>query len=368
MRPALSRYAAIGLWLPRTSAIADPDDHQRQALSPIHLWLPRQMIVPDHWAEARKQVRAAARQITVRRFGWSSVSADDALAMAERRAQEALARIVAGETLLRREPKVPYNGADGIPIREEILARHGDEVITRNAYGARCLNSPAALFADVDFENPSAHKLILGTLAILMVASVSTGIYLGNGRVGLGLLVASLLLCAPIALALRRLGVAAQSGAEALARRRLATFMAAHANWNVRVYRTPGGLRLLATHRPYDPGEPEVDEFFRCVAVDPIYARMCLHQQCFRARLTAKPWRIGVASHMRPRPGVWPVDPERLASRNSWILDYESRASQFASCRFVESLGSGAIHPRIQPVIDLHDRESRCNDAAASIA
>jgi hypothetical protein len=326
------------------------------------------MIVPDHWAEARKQHRAAARQITVRRFGWSTLSAEDALSMAERRAEEALARIIAGETLRRREPKVPYNGADGVPIREEVLGRHGDEVITRNAYGARCLNSPAALFADVDFEPSSGLKPILSTLAVLAMASVLAGIFLGGWRIGLGLLVASVLLSAPIARTLQKLGVAAQGGAEALARRRLTKFLAAHEDWNVRVYRTPGGLRLLATHRPYDPGEPEVSEFFERVAVDPIYARMCLAQKCFRARLTAKPWRIGVTSHMRPRPGVWPVEPERILLRNSWVSEYESRALQFASCRFVESLGSGVVHLRIQPVIDLHDRESRSNDATAAIA
>jgi hypothetical protein len=288
--------------------------------------------------------------------------------MAERRAEGALARIVAGESLLRREPKVPYNGGDGVPIREEVLGRHGDEVITRNAYGARCLNSPAALFADVDFEPSSGLKPILCTFAVLVMATLLTGIFLGSWRIGLGLLVASALLSAPIARTLQRFGVAAQGGAEALARRRLTKFLAAHTDWNVRVYRTPGGLRLLATHRPYDPGEAEVSEFFRCVAVDPIYARMCLAQKCFRARLTAKPWRIGVTSHMRPRPGVWPVEPERTSLRNSWISEYESRALQFSSCRFVESLGSGVVHLRIQPVIDLHDRESRSNDANAAIA
>jgi hypothetical protein len=326
------------------------------------------MIIPDHWAEARKQHRAAGRQITVRRFGWSTLSADDALAMAERRAEEALARLVAGEVLPRREIKIPYNGADGMPIREEVLGRHGDEVITRNAYGARCLNSPSALFADVDFESSSMLKLILGTLALLLSVSVLAGFLQGSWRLGLGLLIASVLMSAPIARALQRLGVAARGGAEALARRRLAGFLATHADWNVRVYRTPGGLRLLATHRPFGPREPEVSEFFRSLAVDPIYARMCLNQKCFRARLTAKPWRIGIASHIKPRPGVWPVAPERLALRTAWISEYERRALQFASCRFLESLGSGLVHYRIQPVIELHDRESRSDDVNAAIA
>ena len=44
-----------------------------------------------------------------------------------------------------REPRMPYNGAAGVPIREEIVGRHGETVITRNSYGARCLNMPNVL-------------------------------------------------------------------------------------------------------------------------------------------------------------------------------------------------------------------------------
>lgn len=110
------------------------------------------MIVPDFWAEARRQHKSPGKQITVRRFGWSNVSEADALAIAEERAETALGRILSGENLQKREPKVPYNGAAGIPIREEVLERHGEQVITRNSYGAHCLNSPDALFADIDLR------------------------------------------------------------------------------------------------------------------------------------------------------------------------------------------------------------------------
>jgi len=95
------------------------------------------MIVPQFWAEGRVRGRHDGRQVTVRRFGWSDTSQADAQANADDRAAEALRRVLAGERLDRREPKVPYNGADGLPIREEIVARHGDTIITRNSYGAR---------------------------------------------------------------------------------------------------------------------------------------------------------------------------------------------------------------------------------------
>jgi hypothetical protein len=326
------------------------------------------MIVPDHWAEARRHHRAGKRRITVRRFGWSTASPADATAMAEQRAQEALDRLIAGENLPRREPKVPYNGAEGVPIREEVVVRHGDDVITRNAYGARCLNSPDALFADVDFQPSTGLRPLLGTLAVLVLASTGIGVSAASWRLALILVAASVILCAPLAKILLKLATAAQGGAEALARRRLGRFLQRNPEWSVRVYRTPGGLRLLATHRPFDPGDPQVEAFFRAVATDPIYARMCRRQNCFRARLTAKPWRIGIASHLRPRPGIWPVAPSRMPLRTSWVAAYEARASQFASCRYVDTQGSGVVHHRIQSVVDLHDRESRCHDPAAKLA
>jgi hypothetical protein len=83
---------------------------------------------------------------------------------------------------------------------------------------------------------------------------------------------------------------------------------------------------------------------------------MCHNQQCFRARVSAKPWRIGLRSHLKPRPGVWPVAADRLPARNAWVDDYERRAAAYAACEFVESLGSGTVHPQVQPVQDLHDQ------------
>ena len=113
------------------------------------------MIVPAYWAEGRLQLRVEGRQMTVRRFGWSDESQAAAQAHADERTREAFGRIAAGEALERRERKVGYNGARGLPIREEIVERHGDAVVTRNSYGARCLNTPDVLFVDVDFDPPA---------------------------------------------------------------------------------------------------------------------------------------------------------------------------------------------------------------------
>jgi hypothetical protein len=278
------------------------------------------MIVPEFWAEARLKQRTEGRQITVRRYGWSDVSEAEAQANADARAREALARIVAGEKLDRRERKVAYNGADGLPIREQVLGREGSSVITRNAYGARCLNTPDVLFADIDFSGNAS-----GLLASLYK--------LFTGRDG---------------------------SPEGRARHRIAQFVQAHPEWSLRVYRTPAGLRLLATHRPFDPLEPGVAELFRELKVDPVFARMCSNQRCFRARLSPKPWRIGM-SGSRMRPGVWPVQAEQMAARERWLRAYETASEKYAACQFVESLGSGATHPAALAVQQLHDEHCRAH-------
>jgi hypothetical protein len=317
------------------------------------------MIVPDFWAEARKQHRTARRQVTVRRFGWSTTSQADAQAMAEARAEEALQGFLSGQKIPRHEHKVAYNGAEGLPIREEVLSRHGDEVISRNSYGAHCLNSPHALFADVDFDNMQGYGPFFLAFAPLAVVSVAMGIWFRNGWVAGGLFVASGYAAFLIAEVLRGYALRSNGKLEQKARDRIVAFLAANPTWNARLYRTPAGFRVLATHQPFDARSEEVRRFFTALRVDSVYVRMCINQNCFRARLTAKPWRIGIPDNMRPRPGVWPIRPESMAQRTAWIAKYEAKAADVASCRYVESLGSGSVHYQLRSVIELHDRESR---------
>lgn len=317
------------------------------------------MQVPAFWAEASARHREGRKQITVRRFGWSDDSEQAAQAHADERAQEALILIMTGAKLVRREPKVAYNGAEGVPIREEVLARHGEVVITRNLYGAPCLNTPDALFADIDFGIEPGSSLVLVAVMALAVA----GLVLGYVVSGWGMAVVFAFVGAMLAIPVARLFLGAKrsaaGGDEKQAVARIEGFLRAHPDWLVRLYRTPAGMRLLAMHRRFDPNEPDVAEFFDAVAADPEYVRMCRHQQCFRARLGPKPWRIGVAGHIKPRPGIWPVKPERRAERDRWIAQYESLAQGYAACAYAGELGAGKVDPGIDSVRELHDRLCR---------
>ena len=322
------------------------------------------MIVPQYWAEGRLQHRDKRRQVTVRRFGWSDVSQADAQANADARVQAALARLVAGEKLPKREPKIPYNGAAGVPIREEIVGRHGETIITRNSYGARCLNTPNVLFVDIDFQDKPGMRLTGAIFALLLLAAGAIAWGLHSKWYGIGAAVLAVILGYGISTRLNNLAQRARGGVEGAVRARIATFIATHPDWHLRLYRTPAGMRVLAMHRTFDPEEPAVAECFHALGADPIYTRMCLNQHCFRARVSPKPWRIGIAAHMRPSPGVWPVKPERLPDRNRWIEAYEQVARDYASCRFVEDVGSGAVSPEAQAVQVLHDELCQATGAA----
>lgn len=317
------------------------------------------MIVPEFWAEARIQKRFADRQVTVRRFGWSDLSEEDAQQHAEDRVAEAFDQILNGVELPRREQKVRYNGADGLPIREEIVERFNDCVVTRNSYGAECLNTPNVFFADVDFPSPevSCTVVLLG-LALGVAVAIAVGT-LSNAFAAFCCALLVIVFFPIGVLKVQRLLMRFRGGPEAVALQAIEAFSESHADWHLRIYRTPNGFRVLALHDVFDPRSEEVEQAFRALKVDPTYQLMCQKQNCFRARLTAKPWRIGISRHMTPR-GVWPIEQSRMPERNRWLDEYESSAANYAACHFLKDLG--AIHKRhgaAQSVCDYHDRQCR---------
>ncbi len=316
------------------------------------------MIVPQYWAEGRLQQQVDGVPLTVRRFGWSDESPIAAQAHADERTRQAFERIRAGEKLDRRERKRAYNGADGVPIREEIVARHGDTVITRNGYGARCLNTPDVLFLDIDFETPMRGGVLGFAIGPALIAGLLGG-YTGKTWIG------GLIAAAVVFIVAYRIGLKKQRGEsdgnpapEKRAATRIGRFVHQHPEWHLRVYRTPAGFRLLAMHKTFSPSDTSVADCFDLLGVDKVYARMCRNQNCFRARLTAKPWRIGIAEHLRPRPGVWPVAPDKLPARDAWVASYEKQADGHAACHFIEAVGSKEVDPAALAVQELHDRLS----------
>ncbi|MCU0862827.1 MAG: hypothetical protein MUC36_03455 [Planctomycetes bacterium] len=322
------------------------------------------MQIPDYWAEARSTGLVRGKPRVVRRFGWSEHSQAEAELRAQQRAAAALAELQAGREVAPRETKLGY-GVQGLPIREQVLARHGDLVVTRNSYGARCLNEPDVLFADIDVTSrlPGPVEIVIRfALVLLGVSAVSVASYcywhgwqpLGCATLAVGLVLIALLagLGERWRRLPRRVAASQQQRLDSLR-----AVVAAMPGARFTVYATPAGFRLLALHRQFAAASAEVARLFEALGVDPAFARMCALQDCFRARVSAKPWRIGVR-HVRPRPGVWPVHPDRIALRMAWIDDYEAAAAGFAACRHLEELGTGAAIERCLQVQRIHDELS----------
>lgn len=319
------------------------------------------MIVPEYWSEAKSTVRLNGRQRTVMRYGWSDDSEADAHAKAKQRVTEALARLQAGEKVRPRDPKVPYNGADGLPIREEIVARHDDAVVTRNSYGALCLNTPDVVFADVDVE-PRSHFLVSVTAFFVIVTVVAAGLLAAQAAgIWLALGVAALVgaaLSVPIGRRIAAFVQRQQDDPVDLARKRIEDFASRHPDWQLRLYRTPMGYRVLVMHETFDATGPAAFAFMEAIGTDPIYLRMCRNQKCFRARVSPKPWRIDM-EHIRPRPGVWPISEERMHARREWVREYERKSKGFAACRYEKTLGRGRVDRKCDDIRRVHDRYCR---------
>ena len=219
-------------------------------------------------------------------------------------------------------PPPPGYGYADRPLREPVLREVRDAagevaaVISRNAYGCQILNAASAMFVDVDLPD-QPEKKPGGLLASLFSSKTSA-------------------VASPLDAAIAR--------AENWARN--------HPGWNWRAYRTRAGLRLLATHRTFSPSDPQCQEVFDAVGADFLYRRLCAVQECFRARLTPKPWRCGVSA---PR-SQWPfADPAAERLFQSWEAGYRTACQGKATCRRLRDLGSGEFHPSIEPLVTLHD-------------
>ena len=328
------------------------------------------MIVARFWAEARAEGRSPDRHPTsVLRFGWSQHSPQEAQRMAEERAAEALARRVRGEFVPHREPTRPYEAAADLPIREEIVEEHSQAVLTRNCYGALCLNTERVMFVDVDEADTELASCVGCLVGGLGGIAAGIGLAFWNGlppkgaakrvfRYALIGAVAGAFLLGWLSAAFRRLTGSGEARVRGTMRR-LRRWVAAHPEWVVRAYRTPAGLRLLVMHATFDSRSTEAGEFFKAMRSDPRYVSMCVAQHCFRARLTAKPWRIGVDKRLFPRTGRWPLtDPGEIARREDWLREYDQARAGYAACRFLETVGTSFSDPACEQVRYLHDRIS----------
>jgi hypothetical protein len=278
------------------------------------------MKLARYWSRQTALARLPDEVVQVAAWRGSMESPEDAARRA-REAAEAKAKRVEAQGGFE-----PDSGADrtyGYPdkvLREELLEEIPDRsgtlaaAITRNALGARVLNTAQAMFVDLD----------LGPLGLLDRLKALVG--RGPGT------------------------------PEAKALVDVAAWLAAHPDWGFRVYRTPAGLRLLATHAPQDPYSADTRRILQELKSDPLFIRLCAVQESFRARLDPKPWRVGIKTAPPPFPRE---TLEQARAFEAWLADYRRRCEGRAACAFLAHLGNTTVHRDLAPLVQLHDEGTR---------
>ncbi len=325
------------------------------------------MIVPLYWSESKTKKVVEGRQFTIKRFGWSDISEEEAKKHADSRLAEAVKTLEEQGDVRRIDHKVSYNGAEGIPIREEVVSKFQDIVISRNSYGALCLNTPDVLFADIDFEDKASFKLKAMVFTVLMFTVFLASVFYHSLMLFiLGFFAISSLTSIVAEFIYKSIARFAGS-AEQKAINRVESILADLPELNMRLYRTPMGMRVLFMNNTYSPEDEKTIRILEYFRSDKLYVQMCKNQNCFRARVSPKPWRIGTQIAI-PGTGAWPVPDDRLTQRSEWIRNYDRKAKDYASCRFISQLGSTAVNSKAEAVRNLHDEMCKANNNKLEIA
>jgi hypothetical protein len=283
------------------------------------------MKIPLYWARATvEKTDPRGKPVSMSCWRGSSFSQSDA----EAEAKAAAARLV--DRLIRGEELEHYGYGQGT-LREEVIERFGEPAepwaaVTRNASGVLVLNVARVMFIDLDMPPVSTVETLRSFVARLWKGTPPQ----------------------------------AKVDREAEIVARLEAFVAQHSDWNVRLYRTQAGLRGLVTHAPFDPAADDSLAAMRELGADPLYVRLCQRQQCFRARLTPKPWRCGHHANTVP----WPRETAEAHERfETWRQGYTARQAAFATCRFIAAYGSGLVAPEAETIIEVHDKLTRAHES-----
>lgn len=274
------------------------------------------MKIPKYWGKGTANgLDSKGKAVEFTCWHWSADGVEEAQRQAQAKAERILSKMMTGEKLN------AYSYGER-PLREPIVqvvsSRNKKEValVTRNSYGALVLNAANAMFIDIDFDPlpGSLSGCLLGIFGVF------------------------------------RKKPAARENQELEEIRRWAE---AHRELGIRVYRTFGGLRCLVTNQTFDPTNPSSEDLMQQLKCDPLYLKLCRQQECFRARLTPKPWRC----RMDKPPARYPFESAEAEHQfRQWEENYNQAASRFAVCRMVAQIGSPQTHPEIEPVLALHDQ------------
>jgi hypothetical protein len=276
------------------------------------------MNIPRYWAKASEIARPKwCAKFPVIGWGWSNESD----AEAQKKAQEIAARAARWMESSRTLHRDHYY--EDRPPREEILQEIAGEsgepaaIITRNSYGSRILNTTALAFIDVDL--PPDKKYFWPVSAIRKWA-----------------------------------GKSVESPRDAACKKAMDTAASLGGDYTIRMYHTAAGLRFVIVNKYVNPKSSEMERLFDLFETDQLYRKLCINQECYRARLTPKRWRCGIFD-APPNRFPW----ENAAEENryrEWEKNYEAIIESYATCKFITQWGTAKGSELQEKILDLHDQ------------
>lgn len=277
------------------------------------------MYFPRHWhlSSTNATNPENGAQWPLKAWGWDDHSQEAAEQLSGKRLAGVVERLEKGIN--------PGNGSwyeyENRPLREERLeeiagASGPTAVVTRAKSGPLVLNTAAIMFVDIDLPDPQ-----------LTMRGCLSALFPKPNR-----------------------AAAEEPRKETLFK--IQNVAASQSGLAARCYETPAGFRLLVTHKAYDPKSAESTEVLQSFGADPLFTRLCERQSCYRARLTAKPWRLGMSA----APACWPVANKLATKHAEWLQSYSAACAGTGACRFLQTIGrSTEVCDEAQPIIKIHD-------------
>ncbi len=256
------------------------------------------MRIFKYWKKVTKELNIHGTKQPSSSYGGSNLSIEDAVSDGMKRLQ------VAQNIINNTTQQLEAYEAD---IIEEVIDEiDRNNIITRNRYGALVLNCKNLMFIDVDDYAPQLNFFNLFKKK--------------------------------------------KSKKEIILERIEKTILTLNdLNLDFRIYETFNGYRIIVTGKSFEPRTAESKTLMNKFYADPLYKTLCEKQNCYRARLTPKPYRMKIKAHKV-------IFPERndsqQADHNNWVQYYESESSQFSSCYFIKSYGVNTNNT----IINYHDK------------
>ena len=263
------------------------------------------MKIYKYWITEKDKILIDGIEQTITCYGGSNHSPEEARVRAKEKAEK-IKRKIKGEKHLFDEYEVE--------IREEILQIIDDHAaITRNRYGAQVLNIENLMILDID--KPKS---------------------VGGGLAGL----------------FRKKDTRPPKEQIFDTVRQLAA-TPNYQEYGFRMYETYQGARVIVLGRDFDARNRDTLKIMSEFNCDPLYMTICQKQDCFRARLTPKPYRMNMRRYKVefPREGD---DPEF----QNWLTDYERESRNYCVCKFIEQIGPRHV---VSDAVHIHDEITGAN-------